>query len=169
VFLEIYPFKMVNGQLSRVLTTLLLLQAGYSYVPYSSPESVIEHSKEPLLPRPAANPRHHPNQQPNWQQWLLFFMRTLQQQKRRLFHLGTDFRKKTVPRPMSHQATRTTKSATTIMSASSNSPRKAKKSAHWSNGETLASVAGSKSWDVQQVPAQNPNPDGGSKRRNQLV
>jgi Fic family protein len=30
----------------RILTTLLLLRAGYAYVPYSSMESVIEHSKE---------------------------------------------------------------------------------------------------------------------------
>lgn len=35
-----------NGYLNRVLTTLLLLQAGYSYVPYSSLESVIEMNKE---------------------------------------------------------------------------------------------------------------------------
>jgi Fic family protein len=46
VFLEIHPFQDGNGRLSRVLTTLLLLQTGYAYVPYSSLESVIEHSKE---------------------------------------------------------------------------------------------------------------------------
>jgi Fic family protein len=46
VFLEIHPFQDGNGRLSRVLTTLLLLRAGYSYVPYSSLESVIEQSKE---------------------------------------------------------------------------------------------------------------------------
>ena len=46
VFLEIHPFQDGNGRLSRVLTTLLLLRAGYAYVPYSSLESVIEQSKE---------------------------------------------------------------------------------------------------------------------------
>ena len=46
VFLEIHPFQDGNGRLSRVLTTLLLLQSGYAYVPYSSLESVIEQSKE---------------------------------------------------------------------------------------------------------------------------
>lgn len=45
VFLEIHPFQDGNGRLSRVLTTLLLLGAGYAYVPYSSLESVIEQSK----------------------------------------------------------------------------------------------------------------------------
>lgn len=46
VFLEIHPFQDGNGRLSRVITTLLLLQAGYAYVPYSSLESVVEKSKE---------------------------------------------------------------------------------------------------------------------------
>src|SRR5438094_785398 len=46
VFLEIHPFQDGNGRLSRILTTLLLLQAGYAYVPFSSLESVIENSKE---------------------------------------------------------------------------------------------------------------------------
>ena len=60
VFLEIHPFQDGNGRLSRVLTTLLLLQAGYAYVPYSSLESVIEQSKEGS-PRPAADARNNPN------------------------------------------------------------------------------------------------------------
>jgi Fic family protein len=47
VFLEIHPFQDGNGRLSRILTTLLLLRAGYTYVPYGSLESVIEGSKEP--------------------------------------------------------------------------------------------------------------------------
>jgi Fic family protein len=35
VFLAIDPFQDGNGRLSRVLTTLLLRQAGYAYIPYS--------------------------------------------------------------------------------------------------------------------------------------
>jgi prophage maintenance system killer protein len=46
VLLEIHPFQDGNGRLSRILMTLLLLSAGYSYLPYSSLESVIEQSKE---------------------------------------------------------------------------------------------------------------------------
>jgi Fic family protein len=49
-FLEIHPFQDGNGRLSRVLTTLPLLQAGYAYAPYSSFESVIERSKEGYYP-----------------------------------------------------------------------------------------------------------------------
>ncbi len=41
-FLEIHPFQDGNGRLSRVLTTLLLIQAGYTCEPYNSLESVIE-------------------------------------------------------------------------------------------------------------------------------
>lgn len=46
VFLEIHPFQDGNGRLSRAMTSLLLLRAGYAYVPYSSLESIIEQNKE---------------------------------------------------------------------------------------------------------------------------
>lgn len=41
VFLEIHLFEDGNGRLSHILTTLLMRQFGYSYVPYSSLESII--------------------------------------------------------------------------------------------------------------------------------
>jgi Fic family protein len=44
-FLTIHPFQDGNGRLSRALTTLLLLKAGYDYVPYSSLERIIEEHK----------------------------------------------------------------------------------------------------------------------------
>ncbi len=53
VFLEIHPFQDGNGRLSRVLTTLLLLRAGYAYVPYSSLESI---EQGILLSRAARHP-----------------------------------------------------------------------------------------------------------------
>jgi Fic family protein len=84
VFLEIHPFQDGNGRLSRVLTTLLLLRAGYSYVPYSSLESVIEQSKEGYylaLRRTQGTIR---TSKPDWNPWLEFFLRALHQQKRRL-------------------------------------------------------------------------------------
>ena len=46
VFLHIHPFQDGNSRLSRGLTTLLLLRLGYSYVPYSSFERVIEENKD---------------------------------------------------------------------------------------------------------------------------
>ncbi|MEI6715838.1 MAG: Fic family protein [Verrucomicrobiota bacterium] len=84
VFLEIHPFQDGNGRLSRVLTTLLLLQSGYAYVPYSSLESVIENSKEGYYLALRQTQGTIRTKAPNWQPWLLFFLRSLQQQKRRL-------------------------------------------------------------------------------------
>jgi Fic family protein len=45
IFLAVHPFQDGNGRLSRILTTLLLLRAGYGHVPYSSMESIIEQNK----------------------------------------------------------------------------------------------------------------------------
>ncbi len=44
-FLKIHPFSDGNGRLSRVLTNLLLLQAGYLYIPYVSNEKLVEDNK----------------------------------------------------------------------------------------------------------------------------
>lgn len=67
VFLEIHPFQDGNGRLSRVLTSLLLLQAGYACVPYSALESVVAQSKEAYylaLRQPQSTIR---TESPNWQ------------------------------------------------------------------------------------------------------
>ena len=84
VFLEIHPFQDGNGRLSRVLTTLLLLQAGYAYVPYSSLESVIEQSKEAYYLALRQTQGTIRTEAPNWQPWLVFFLRSLAEQARRL-------------------------------------------------------------------------------------
>jgi Fic family protein len=84
VFLEIHPFQDGNGRLCRILTTLLLLRSGYAYVPYSSLESVIEHSREGyyLALRQTQRTIHGPAS--DWQPWTVYFLRALQQQKRQL-------------------------------------------------------------------------------------
>ncbi|MCK0509471.1 Fic family protein [Aromatoleum anaerobium] len=84
VFLEIHPFQDGNGHLSRVLTTLLLLQVGYTYVPYSSLESVIEQSKEAYYLALRQTQGTIRTESPNWQPWLVFFLRALAEQVRRL-------------------------------------------------------------------------------------
>lgn len=84
VFLEIHPFQDGNGRLSRVLTTLMLLRAGYTYVPYSSLESVIEQNKEEYylaLRRTQGTIR---TETPDWAPWLLFFLKALRQQMQNL-------------------------------------------------------------------------------------
>ncbi len=84
VFLEIHPFQDGNGRLSRILTTLLLLQGDYAYVPYSSLESVIENNKESYYLALRQTQGTIGTDAPNWQPWLTFFMRALHQQMRRL-------------------------------------------------------------------------------------
>ncbi len=81
VFLAIHPFKDGNGRLSRILTTLLLIRAGYSYVPYSSMETVVESNKENyyLALRRTQQTIHTEKQ--NWEPWLSFFLKTMVTQK----------------------------------------------------------------------------------------
>ena len=84
VFLEIHPFQDGNGRLSRILTTLLLLRAGYVYVPYGSLESVIEQSKEAYYLALRQTQGTIRTDAPNWQPWVTYFLKALQQQKRRI-------------------------------------------------------------------------------------
>lgn len=83
-FLAIHPFQDGNGRLSRVLTTYLLLKAGYAYVPYSSLEAVVEQSKEIYYLALRQTQGTLKTDAPNWQPWVLFFLRALKEQKRRL-------------------------------------------------------------------------------------
>ena len=84
VFLEIHPFQDGNGRLSRALTTLLLLRAGYSHVPYSSLESVVEQSKEGYYLALRQTQGTIRSDTPDWQPWLLYFLRSLSEQVRML-------------------------------------------------------------------------------------
>jgi Fic family protein len=84
VFLEIHPFQDGNGRLSRVLTTLLLLRAGYAYVPFSSLESVIEQSKEAYYLGLRQTQGTIRTDTPDWGPWLMFFLKALQRQMQRL-------------------------------------------------------------------------------------
>lgn len=84
VFLETHPFQDGNGRLSRILTTLLLLRAGYAYVPYSSLESVIEQNKDGYYLSLRRTQRTIRTDAPDWNPWLEFFLRAMQRQKERL-------------------------------------------------------------------------------------
>lgn len=44
-FLSIHPFIDGNGRMSRLMTDLLMLKSGFSYVPYVSMERIIENDK----------------------------------------------------------------------------------------------------------------------------
>ena len=81
VFLAIHPFQDGNGRLSRILSTLLLLKSGYSYVPYSSLESIIEKNKEAYYLGLRRTQSTLDDENPDWIPWLNFFLRTLKSQK----------------------------------------------------------------------------------------
>lgn len=99
-FLAIHPFQDGNGRLSRALTTLLLLRAGYAYVPYSSLESVIEETKDSYyralrLTQASENQASESQVSENqasenaemgtdWEPWLRYFLTALHAQKTRL-------------------------------------------------------------------------------------
>ena len=81
VFLEIHPFQDGNGRLSRILTTLLLLRAGYGYVPYGSLESVIERTKESYYLALRQTQGTIRTDYPDWQPWVIYFLKALKQHK----------------------------------------------------------------------------------------
>ena len=84
IFLEIHPFQDGNGRLSRILTTLLLLKAGYAYVPYSSLESVIEQNKEGYYLALRQTQGTIRTETPDWQPWVIYFLKALTKQKEKL-------------------------------------------------------------------------------------
>ena len=84
VFLEIHPFQDGNGRISRILTALLLVRAGYAYVPFSSLESIIEQSEEAYYLALRQTQGTIRTNQPDWQLWVIYFLKVLKQHKDRL-------------------------------------------------------------------------------------
>ena len=84
VFLAIHPFQDGNGRLSRILTTLLLLRAGYAYVPYTSLESVIERSRDAYYLALRRTQATLGAGAPDWGPWFAYFLGALRRQKRHL-------------------------------------------------------------------------------------
>ena len=86
IFLAIHPFQDGNGRLSRILTMLLLLRAGYGYVPYASLEAIIEQNKEAYYLALRRTQISWRDGKPDWPAWLHFFLRSLSAQIHRLSH-----------------------------------------------------------------------------------
>jgi Fic family protein len=86
-FLAIHPFHDGNGRLSRALTNLLLLQSGYSYIPYVSLEEIIENRKEEYYLSLRGAQRHHKTEQENITTWVLFTLDVLLAQAEAARHL----------------------------------------------------------------------------------
>lgn len=80
-FLAIHPFQDGNGRLSRIITTLLLLQSGYRHVPYSSLERVIEENKDSYYRALRSSQKLIRSEGENLDDWLSFFLTSLKKQK----------------------------------------------------------------------------------------
>ena len=74
-FLSIHPFQDGNGRLSRLLTTLLLLQNGYDWVEYISFEHEIEKRKKKYYQALRNCQAKRPNE--NITEWIEFFLDSL--------------------------------------------------------------------------------------------
>jgi len=83
-FLAIHPFQDGNGRLARVLTNLLLLRAGYTYVPYSSMERVVEENREQYYRALRSAQGSLDTDESHLMDWLRFFLLCLVDQKNSL-------------------------------------------------------------------------------------
>jgi Fic family protein len=80
-FLAIHPFQDGNGRLSRVLTTLLLLRAGYDHVPYSSLERIVEDNKDNYYLALRHAQSSLDKDERGLLEWVIFFLTCLNKQK----------------------------------------------------------------------------------------
>ena len=80
-FLAVHPFQDGNGRLARVLTNLLLLRTGYTYVPYSSLERVVEENREQYYRALRSAQGTLDKDESHLMDWLRFFLQCLVEQK----------------------------------------------------------------------------------------
>lgn len=73
-FLSIHPFQDGNGRLSRLLTTLLLLQNDYQFIQYVSFENLIESSKKEYYQALMEGQKNRNSENENISEWVLFFL-----------------------------------------------------------------------------------------------
>lgn len=89
-FLKIHPFQDGNGRLSRILTNLLLLQAGYSFMPYVSHEKIVEDNKAEYYLALRQSQKTFKTEEESIIPWLEFFLGVLHQQSKEALELLSD-------------------------------------------------------------------------------
>lgn len=82
-FLAIHPFSDGNGRVSRALTNLLLLQAGYNYVQYVSLDEIIEQTKIEYYLALRATQKNHGTDHEDITPWVDYFLTSLTEQTER--------------------------------------------------------------------------------------
>ncbi len=73
-FLSIHPFQDGNGRLSRLLTTLILLQQNYLFVQYVSFENLIEKTKKQYYQALMEGQKNRNKKNENISSWVLYFL-----------------------------------------------------------------------------------------------
>lgn len=86
-FLNIHPFSDGNGRLSRVLTNLLMLKAGYPYVPYISHEKLIENNKAEYYVALRKSQKTIKSKREDITPWLDFWLEILLEQSKQAISL----------------------------------------------------------------------------------
>jgi Fic family protein len=79
-FLKIHPFEDGNGRLSRVLTNLLLLRAGYVFVQYVSHEQLVEKRKDEYYIALRKSQETFKTDHETIEPWLNFFTSVIKEQ-----------------------------------------------------------------------------------------
>ncbi len=79
-FLAIHPFQDGNGRLSRALTNLLLIKAGYIYIPYVSLDEIIEERRTEYYLALRATQKNHKTDKEDITSWLDFILNALIEQ-----------------------------------------------------------------------------------------
>ena len=86
-FLKIHPFRDGNGRISRILTNLLMLQAGYFYMPYVSHEKLVEEKKQEYYVALRKTQITFKSEKPNIAPWLTFFLNIILDQSKQAVEL----------------------------------------------------------------------------------
>ncbi len=88
-FLKIHPFRDGNGRISRILTNLLMLQAGYLYMPYVSHEKLVEEKKQEYYVALRKTQITFKTEKTDLIPWLTFFLNVIFDQSKQAVELLT--------------------------------------------------------------------------------
>ena len=91
-FLSIHPYQDGNGRLSRLLTNLLLLNAGYKFVQYVSLEHIVEGKKADYYQALMEGQKDRYSASERIDRWLLFFFDCLLELINKLERKVVDFK-----------------------------------------------------------------------------
>jgi len=88
-FLAIHPFEDGNGRTSRILTNLLLLQAGYEFTPFVSHEKIVESNKIQYYQALNFTQITWKTDKEDMSKWVVFFLEVVKKQATRAVELIT--------------------------------------------------------------------------------